>query len=425
MSSIAIIPARSGSKGLPDKNIMNLKGKPVIAYTIEAALKSKCFGENVYVTTDSIEYAEISKQYGAKIILRDKNLSDDKASSYMVIEHAIKKIQSEGIAFDSFALLQPTSPLRTESNIVEAYKIFKEPFDFCVSVTKSDKSSKLIKSLNNQTMSNFNLNYKNYSRQKYEEYYPNGAIFIGKPEKYILKGDFFGDKSIAYIMPLNESIDLDTPEDFYQAINIISRKNSREEISIKVRKRIKEKLKYYDRGGEVLFLGHSVMDCYPYEKVSDKIISNFGISGACAKDISTYLINKMKTCNSYNYIFIMLGINDIKQGYLKEEFKFSLNNIIEFVKKYFSNSKIYIFKIMHNNVNINVNNTQIEEYNKAIYEISKLNNIHIIDWVNFYNSYGKVLYKYSEDGVHLSKEGYELLNSKIKTIIFQEGNYDV
>ena len=90
LKKIAIIPARSGSKGLPNKNILMLLDKPLIAYTIEAAIKSNEF-QRVIVSTDSLEYKEISEKYGAEVILRDDYLANDKATSFMVIEDVLKK----------------------------------------------------------------------------------------------------------------------------------------------------------------------------------------------------------------------------------------------------------------------------------------------------------------------------------------------
>ena len=144
MKKIAIIPARSGSKGLKDKNIIKVCGKPLMAYSIEAAINSKCF-DKVIVTTDSEKYAEIAKKYGAEVILRGERLSNDNATSYMVIEDVIYK-QSDD--FDYFVLLQPTSPMRNELHIIKAIKKFENnivDFDFLVSVKEAEHTADLIK----------------------------------------------------------------------------------------------------------------------------------------------------------------------------------------------------------------------------------------------------------------------------------------
>ena len=114
MKKIAIIPARSGSKGLPNKNILMLMDKPILAYTIEAAIKSESF-EKVIVSTDSLEYKEIAEKYGAEVIVRNEELSNDNATSYMVIKDILDK--NLELEYDYFALLQPTSPFRNSEHI--------------------------------------------------------------------------------------------------------------------------------------------------------------------------------------------------------------------------------------------------------------------------------------------------------------------
>ena len=120
---IAIIPARSGSKGLKDKNIKDLNGKPLIAYTIEAARNSKIFDE-IIVSTDSEKYAQISKEFGAKVpFLRSSQNSSDKAGSWDVVNEVLSKLYEK---YDVVVLLQPTSPLRTGIHIKEAIDLFFE-----------------------------------------------------------------------------------------------------------------------------------------------------------------------------------------------------------------------------------------------------------------------------------------------------------
>ncbi|MQI37520.1 cytidylyltransferase domain-containing protein, partial [Escherichia coli] len=112
--------ARSGSKGLANNNILMLMGKPLIAYTIEAAVNSKCFSK-VIVSTDSIEYKYIAEQYGAEVLIRNERLASDTATSFMVIEDVLKKYRG----FDYFVLLQPTSPFRNTKHIQESIDLFE------------------------------------------------------------------------------------------------------------------------------------------------------------------------------------------------------------------------------------------------------------------------------------------------------------
>ena len=123
MRRIAIIPARSGSKGLKDKNIKELNGKPLIAYSIEAALASKMF-DKVFVSTDSQKYADIAIQYGADAsFLRSEENSSDTAGSWDVIREVISKLKDMGEEYDEVMLLQATSPLRTVEDIVKSIEL--------------------------------------------------------------------------------------------------------------------------------------------------------------------------------------------------------------------------------------------------------------------------------------------------------------
>ncbi len=127
---LAIIPARGGSKRLPRKNILNLAGKPLIAWTIEAALQSK-YIDKVLVTSNDDEILKVSNDYGASTIKRPMHLSQDNSTSFEAISHAIENTQE----FDYIVLLQPTSPLRTSGHIDEAIQlIFQKKSDAIIFV---------------------------------------------------------------------------------------------------------------------------------------------------------------------------------------------------------------------------------------------------------------------------------------------------
>ena len=126
VKKIAVITARSGSKGLKDKNIKLLNGKPLMAYTIEAAKQSGCF-DCVHVSTDSEVYAEIARDYGAEVpFLRDEELASDTSSSWDVMRSVIRRYQQYGQSFDQAMLLQPTSPLRTAEDIQEIFRLMED-----------------------------------------------------------------------------------------------------------------------------------------------------------------------------------------------------------------------------------------------------------------------------------------------------------
>lgn len=225
MRRIAIIPARSGSKGLKDKNIIDLCGKPLIAYSIEAALETGLF-DHVIVSTDSEHYAEVAQHYGAEVMMRGEALSNDKATTFMVLEDILKNRLQESI--DYFVLLQPTSPLRTSKHITEAIEKFEskiEHFDFLVSMKEAEHAKVLVNPIDDdESLKYFDTDFSNYRRQGYKDYSPNGAIFIAKPDSYLEQKHFFGAKALSYIMSAEDSVDIDGALDLIIAKSIIFQK---------------------------------------------------------------------------------------------------------------------------------------------------------------------------------------------------------
>lgn len=211
---VAVIPARSGSRGLPDKNVRDLCGKPMLAYSIEAALGSGRF-DRVIVSTDSERYGAIAMGYGAEVAYRGAGLSDSEATTFMVLEDLLGRLDPQPPAF---ALLQPTSPLRTADQVEEAVDLFaarSDEFDFLVSMERADHSSALVKQLDGRGgLGNFDDDFSAYRRQSFAEYSPNGAIFIAKTGKYLDQGHFFGARSLAYVMDKESSVDVDDLLDF-------------------------------------------------------------------------------------------------------------------------------------------------------------------------------------------------------------------
>jgi CMP-N,N'-diacetyllegionaminic acid synthase len=210
---IGIIPARSGSKGLKDKNIKELCGKPLIAYTIEAAKQSGVF-DCIMVSTDSEKYARIAREYGASVpFLRSSENSSDKSGSWDVVREVLANLNEK---FDIVVLLQPTSPLRTSQHIKEAVDLFFEKdADTVCSVCETPHPMFWCNTLN-EDLSMMDFIKKEYQKRRQElpkSYTLNGAIYICKT-KYIDNLDFYSNKSFAYVMNKNSSIDIDENLDF-------------------------------------------------------------------------------------------------------------------------------------------------------------------------------------------------------------------
>lgn len=221
MKNIAVITARSGSKGLKDKNIRLLNGKPLLAYTIEAALQSGVF-EEVYVSTDSEEYARIARKYGASVpFLRTEENATDSASSWDTVAEALKRYQERGQQFDTVCLLQPTSPLRTGEDILAGYQLFREKNAAAVlSVTPADHSPLWCGTLPEDGCLDGFISGETLAtpRQMLPEYYRiNGALYILRTEKVTSRPDLYGKDCFAYVMPRNRSVDIDEELDFHIA----------------------------------------------------------------------------------------------------------------------------------------------------------------------------------------------------------------
>ena len=226
MANIAIITARSGSKGLKDKNIRVLLGKPLLAYSITAAIESDCF-DTVMVSTDSEEYAGIAKKYGAEVpFLRSEETSSDYASSWDVVEEVLVGYHKLGKDYETFMLLQPTSPLRSSDDIINAYKLFSEKeANSIVSVCKADHSPLQYGVLPDDfSMVDFiNSQVKGKRRQDIRDYYRiNGAIYLSKVKFFKETRDIYRKKCYAYIMDRKHSIDIDDEFDFELAEALLS-----------------------------------------------------------------------------------------------------------------------------------------------------------------------------------------------------------
>ncbi|PHH96064.1 acylneuraminate cytidylyltransferase [Fusobacterium nucleatum] len=410
MKKIAIIPARSGSKGLPNKNILMLGNKPLIAYTIEAALKSKEF-ERVIVSTDSLEYKYIAEKFGAEVFMRSEELSNDKASSFVVIEDVLKKIET---TIDYFVLLQVTSPFRNENHIKESIKVFEngiDTYDFLVSMQKSDKSSSLIKPIyNSGTLEEYNIDYSNYSRQKYDEYHPNGAIFVGKVKEYLEQKHFFGKRSKAYFMNKEDSVDIDDSFDFEIAITILNKKNKEENLIKAIKNRIQQKDELFDEIKDITLIGNSLFDNWKIEKLNNNSVANLGIAGISTKQYQEYILNENKIKHIANKTVIMTGTNDIVDKSLNfEDILNNINKLIESLLKINKNTKIYFIEIPSIAFRMDRNKEEIFKLNEYL-KNNLDESIKYIE-VNKYmiDDFKNLKLEYTYDGLHFNEEGYKVL----------------
>jgi len=220
---LAIIPARGGSKKLPGKNIKLMAGKPLIAYTIEAALESR-YIDKVIVSTDDEKISEVSKKYRAEVVRRPDYLATDTIKTVGVVLHALEVLKKVNYIPEVVILLQPTSPLRTADDIDRATDIFLENKNDCelvMSVCETNiywslkEEGKYLKSVFDHKC----LSERNQDLPK--TYIMNGATYITTPEIIKKYKAVHSEKIMPYFMPKEKSIDIDDESDFKLAEKLL------------------------------------------------------------------------------------------------------------------------------------------------------------------------------------------------------------
>ena len=220
-SVIAIVPARAGSKGLPGKNIKEICGKPLIAWSIEAGLNSK-YVDEVMVTTDSQEIAGIAKRYGATVpFLRPDELASDKATSFDVVKHVIDFYKNElKREFDYVLLLEPTSPLRDNSDIDKALTHFFRSAGATALVgicrTESQNPAFLVKINDDGLLVGYeNTDMRVLRRQDIADvFFFEGSLYLSRTDALLDKKTFYHAETIGYEMPKWKSLEIDDLDDF-------------------------------------------------------------------------------------------------------------------------------------------------------------------------------------------------------------------
>lgn len=223
---LALIPARGGSKGIKDKNIINLNGQPLISYTIDSA-KYSCYIDDIVVTTDSEKIANVAKAFGAEIpFMRPASLAADSSKTIDCVLHAIHMLENLHRHYDILILLQPTQPLRTAGDIDEAIEtFFTSNAKNLVSVSPVTDAPVLIRQINSDgTLKHLLEQSSTIRRQDMQPYYVvNGCIYINKISD-IDESTSFNDNEYSYIMSSEHSVDIDEPADLTMAAYYLTNK---------------------------------------------------------------------------------------------------------------------------------------------------------------------------------------------------------
>lgn len=229
MDVIGLITARGGSKGIPGKNVKLLAGKPLIAWTIEAAIKSRCVSK-VVLSTDDPNIAAVGEQFGASVpFIRPATLAQDASPHIQAVLHAMDQFEAQGKTLPDYVLtLQPTSPLRTAQDIDDAAKIAEDirP-DAVIGVCEASQHPYILKTIKpDGTLSNFIHNNLSYPRRQDFPvvYCLNGAIYLNRTESLRRDRTLFPEFSLPLVMPQERSLDIDTLWDFRLADLILKEK---------------------------------------------------------------------------------------------------------------------------------------------------------------------------------------------------------
>lgn len=224
-SAVALIPARGGSKGIPRKNLAKLGGKPLVAWTIEAAIEA--FGERgVWLSSDDAEILRVGSEYGIQLIERPVELATDESRSEDVIQHFLSLLDLPDTDCQIITLLQPTSPFRTSKHIMDALSVFDEDpaIDSVVSVVQIEPS--VLKSLidvhGDGFLAPFSQTFISSPRQALPKtYMPNGAIYIFRKHIFLEKHKIYGSFLRPFVMSEVDSLDIDRPIDLKKAIDLL------------------------------------------------------------------------------------------------------------------------------------------------------------------------------------------------------------
>ncbi|MFI5204853.1 MAG: cytidylyltransferase domain-containing protein [Flavobacteriales bacterium] len=232
MSCLCIIPARGGSKRIPRKNILPLNGRPLISYSIRAALDSKVF-DDVIVSTEDAEIKEVALREGALVDNRPEHMAGDMVTKVQVVKEFLERKENQKKHQMVTALL-PTCPFRTAQHIQQAFTLFKQhpEIPYLIGVTEYDFPIQLALTPESDDCMRMTFadGYATTRSQNIEKrYHPNGAMYMATVEAFLRKGTFFNEQMLTYKMDAIRSYDIDYPWQF-EVAQVIAKKIESHEI---------------------------------------------------------------------------------------------------------------------------------------------------------------------------------------------------
>jgi len=219
---VAIIPARGGSKRIPRKNIKSFCGKPIIAWSIDAAIQSGLFDE-IIVSTDDEEIATIARAYGAKVpFMRPAALADDYTGTHAVVKHALQELEHQGSVINHVCCMYATAPFIQVEDILQGYKNITQYEEIHYSFPVCEFPYPIQRALKHTNKNRIEMFQQQYCFSRSQDlepaFYDVGQFYWGKKDAYINELPLFGRHSMTIVIPRKRAIDLDTPEDWELAV---------------------------------------------------------------------------------------------------------------------------------------------------------------------------------------------------------------
>ncbi|KXT76170.1 cytidylyltransferase domain-containing protein [Streptococcus sp. DD12] len=406
MKPICIIPIRSGSKGLPDKNMLYLDGKPMAFHTIQAALDSHLFDkEAIVVSTDSSLYSDLCREMGIRVVLRSEALASDQATTYDVLEDFLAPYADEQV----FVLLQATSPLRTGQDIREAYQLF-DPSNChaVVSFSAVDKHPSLFTRLSADGMAQDIVGIdKGYRRQNQAPlYYPNGAIFMATKGGYLSEKSFFTEKTKAYLMPAQRSLDVDNLTDFKHAMGLMGFDYAKQDE--------KNKASFARQFEALAEAGGQSALIWGDDRLLGLELAGFTNQSLAGGRLANFLAHcdHLLTAD-VTTVLVSLGVNDVMVGADVSSIKKDFEGLFDKL----AGRKVYVTTIAHSLFRSELSNADIAAINAWLRDFCQEKGLAIWDLNQLLARDGKLRYDLTDDGLHYNAQGKALLQAGLQDFL--------
>lgn len=413
MKKVAIITARSGSKGLVDKNMLMVHGKPLLAYSIETALNSGVFDE-IILTTDSDEYIEMLSAYPIVMHRRPEHLATDTASTYSAIEEVILS-RNLVERFDYFVQFQPTTPIRLEEHVVDLCRQFEaksDDFDFAASVAESSKPLVLIHALDsNGGMSEWDIDYSTYRRQNYPAVYaPNGVYYIAKIKEYLEQKHFYGARSMAYIMDKKYSLDIDDRDDFEYFYFRVAQQKREELLNKQVELEVSRLQPVLSQEAECTLIGDSLFSQWSDYSGLGYSVQNLSVTAVSTEEYPRLVLEQCTRLASK--VVVGIGRDDLrKQRCSPSDLVEHTLALLRAISRVNPQTEIFLLELPKTHFRVDCDNRLWDEFNPLMREaVSILSGVRYVELNSaLCNEYGKLSMTYTIDGYNLNEAGYRVV----------------